>query len=113
MRKPFTLVVLFAVVVALATAATSQTILSTFQKVIITSADGDALAVAGDITGGHLNASSDSPRIRLRENDAATNAGVWDLIANASTFQIRALTDDLGTGSPALSINRSTGAPPS
>lgn len=47
-----------------------------------------------------------SPRLWWVETGVAANSGAWDLIADASIWGVRALTDDFGTANFALYVTR-------
>jgi hypothetical protein len=50
-----------------------------------------------------------APIIQLTETDQATNEKVWWIVPDGKNLQFRTVTDGLGTGTTAISINRGTG----
>jgi hypothetical protein len=65
------------------------------------------LTASGTGTSSALHLSSNVPTLVINDNDAAANAGIWDITSGTNQLLFRTRTDAHGTGATWLTVNRS------
>ena len=65
------------------------------------------LTATGTGTSSALHLSSNAPTLVFNDNDAAVNAGIWDITSGTNQLLFRTRTDVHGTGATGLTVNRS------